>query len=44
MNEKDNNAFGPLMNINCFHVDVQEMIQQELNGVFEKNEYLMQKL
>jgi hypothetical protein len=26
MNEEDNNAFGPLTNINCFHVDVQEII------------------
>ncbi len=22
MNEEDNNTFGPLMDVNCFHVDI----------------------
>jgi len=43
MNEEDQSAFEPLMNNNCFHVDIQEHDHHEMNGVLEKNEYLMQK-
>ncbi len=43
MNEEDNNTFGPLMDVNYFHVDIHEKSHHELNGVLEKNEYLIKK-
>jgi hypothetical protein len=36
MNEEGYSAFGPLMDINYFHVDVQKKSHHELNGVLEK--------
>ncbi len=44
MNEEDNNTFGPLMDVNYFHVDIHEKSHHELNGVLEKNEYLIKKM
>lgn len=41
MNEEDNNTSGPLMEVNCFHVDVHEKNHHELNGMLEKNDYLI---
>ncbi len=43
MNEEDNNTFGPLINVHYFHEDIHEKSHHELNGVLEKNEYLIQK-
>ncbi len=43
MNEENQSAFEPLMNNNCFHVDIQEQGHHEMNGVLKNNEYLMQK-
>jgi hypothetical protein len=43
MNAENQNAFEPLTNNNCFHVDIQEQGHHEMNEVLEKNEYLMQK-
>ncbi len=43
MNGKDNNTFQPLKDVNYFHVDVQKRSHHELNGVLEKNDYLIQK-
>jgi len=37
-----NNTFEPLMNVNYFHVDVQENSHHESNGVLEKNDYSIQ--
>jgi hypothetical protein len=44
MNEEDNNAFGPLTDVNYFHVDVQERIHHELNGAFEKKRVFNAKI
>jgi hypothetical protein len=37
-----NNTFEVFMNVNYFHMDVQENSHHELNGVLEKNDYLIQ--
>ncbi len=36
MNEEDQNASKPLMDSNCFHVDVQKWGHHEKTGVLEK--------
>ncbi len=41
MNGEDQSAYEPLTNNNYFHVDIQEQGHHEMNGVLEKNEYLM---
>ncbi len=43
MNGKDNYSSQPLRDVNYFHVDVQKKSHHELNGVLEKNDYLIQK-
>jgi hypothetical protein len=43
MNGKNNNTFQALRDVNYFHVDIQKKIHHELNGVLEKNDYLIQK-
>ncbi len=43
MNEEEKNAYGPLMDNNCFNVDIHEQNHHEMNKVLEKNEHLMQK-
>jgi hypothetical protein len=36
MNEENNSAYGPLMDINYFHVDVREKSHHELNGCLKE--------
>jgi hypothetical protein len=43
MNERDSNAFEPMIDNNYFHVDVHEQGHYEMNGMLEKSEHLMQK-
>ncbi len=36
MNEEDHSASNPLVDNNCFHVDVQEWSHHEVSGVLEE--------
>ncbi len=41
MNNEDQSAFAPLIQSNCFHVDIQEQGHHERNGVHEQDKQFM---